>query len=124
MHEASKAMYTDDPKPADPPGRDTVQIKNVGPVEVPREVGHVAWCFVQLQAMRHQADYNSAQPTAVRQGNAITYMRSAFTYWRAIRGHEVARAPADDDGQQHAGEKDRADDGLFPMVADVQEARE
>lgn len=92
MLEASGAMFTGNLKPANPPGVDTVQVKNVGQVQVPREVGNVAWHFVELQGMRHQADYNSAQPTTAGQANdAIGYMHSAFSHWRGIRGHEVAR---------------------------------
>ncbi len=92
MLEASGAMYTGNLKPANPPGLDPVQVKNVGLVQVPREVGNVAWYFVALQGMRHQADYNSLQPTTSGQAaDAIDYMQNAFTYWRAIRKHEVAR---------------------------------
>ena len=45
-----------------------------------------------LRGMRHQADYNSIQPTTSGQAaDAIDYMQNAFTYWRALRKHEVAR---------------------------------
>jgi len=92
MLEASSAMFAGSLKPANPPGVETVQVKNVGTVQVPREVANIAWFFVQLQGLRHQADYNSVQPmTPVQADRAIEFMRDAFTYWRAIRRHEVAR---------------------------------
>lgn len=80
-------------KPPNPPGVDVVAVKNIAhAVQVPREVSNVAWCLVTLQGMRHEADYNSAQPVTVGQANdAIDYVRSAFAYWRATRTSQAAR---------------------------------
>jgi hypothetical protein len=94
MLNASRAMLPRaGSKPANPPGVDLVPVKNVSHgVQVPREVSNVAWFFMTLQGMRHEADYNSVQPVTVGQANdAIDYMRSAFAYWRVARTSDAAR---------------------------------